>query len=81
MKMEECDVCGKESNYNGCVYYEKEYNLCQSHYLKFCRYVRTITIKYKNAKPRTEEWDKMCKEKGDAFDKWFKEQKLLKRSD
>ena len=73
-----CDVCGIRTDYNGLVFYENtgENDLCKSHYLKYCRDKRMVKskMKFKSAKPCTKQWVKMCKEQGEIFNKWFKEQ-------
>ena len=74
-----CDVCSEETDYNGLVFMENtgERDLCKSHYLKYLRDKRMIESKkkFKNAKPCTKQWANMCKEQGEIFNKWFKEQK------
>ena len=76
-----CDICGIETKYNGKVmWHELEYDLCKSHYLTYCRYKPRLELKkkYKNAKPCTKQWSKMCKEQERIFIKWFKEQNTQK---
>ena len=76
--MVKCDICGKESKYDGCVYYsEEEYHLCRSHYLKWRKHHKPYEQKHTHIKPCTKAWSEMCRESENLFKVWFKEQKKL----
>jgi len=80
--MENCDICGKKSNFNGLVWYAMdlmpETHLCRSHYLKWCHHHKPYVNKHKNVKPTTKAWKKMCDEEAVLFQEWLKEQKKIK---
>jgi len=77
METNKCEICGKESNFNGYVWLaEGKYTdlyLCRSHYLKWCKSPDTkkINEEYKDAKPTTKEWHKKFDKLQKTFDKWF----------
>lgn len=79
--MEECFICKKKSNFNGCVNLHEngkytDINLCRSHYLRFCKSkgCQNVKKKYKNAKPATEKWYKYCEEEQKIFDNWIEKE-------
>ena len=81
-KRRDIDEYKIETDYNGLVFFDNtgENDLCKSHYLKYHRDKRMVESKkkFKKAKPCTKQWAKMCKEQGEIFNKWFKEQKAQK---
>jgi hypothetical protein len=74
--MEKCSLCEKDrKNFNRLVWYSGSLSayLCRSCYSKWThnKKCKELKEKYKDAKPCTKQWSKMCSEQQKAFDKWF----------
>jgi len=75
--MEKCKICGKESEFNGLVWYSEdmpETHLCRGHYLKWCKFHKPYSNQHKDVKPCTKEWKKMCREESKLFMQWFEKE-------
>ena len=73
-----CDICGKESVFEGLCWYsmkQEEIHLCRSHYMKWNNFHKEYKEKHCDVKPCTKEWEKMCNEEGKMLIKWMKESK------
>ena len=75
-KDNECNLCNKDrGNYEGLIWFSGDIPtyLCRGCYMKFCRIevYKKLKEKYKETKPCTKRWTKMCKEEQKAFDKWY----------
>ncbi len=73
--MDKCDLCKKDrKNFEGVVWYsgDSETILCRSCYLKWCKNkdYKKLKTKYKDAKPCTKTWEKMCGAEQKLFNKW-----------
>jgi len=71
--MEKCDLCGKEEEYDNCVwYFDEQFNLCKKHYKEWSKEHKPYVDSHKHIIPQTKKYHKMCEEEEMLFKKWFR---------